>query len=219
MPTLTKRLQTAAELCRKGVIAADIGTDHALLACQLALDGAKHVYASDVREGPLEAARRTIEATGVTNVTAVLSDGLEKIDYADDVIIAGMGGELIAQIIAGCRFLSENTRFILQPMTKAEYLRGFLCENGFEIIEERTAYEGRHAYVVMLVKYTGVKRPPDELFTLTGKVTDPRYLRLISAKLRKKASHFIGKDESLAAQGERLESLAQTIDRRAEELA
>lgn len=216
MISLTNRLQTAAELCRKGVIAADIGTDHALLACYLALNGAKQVYACDVREGPLEAARRTIEQTGVTNVTAVLSDGLEKIDCADDVIIAGMGGELIAQIISGCRFLSENTRFILQPMTKPEFLRGFLCENGFEIIEERTAYEGRRAYAVMLVKYTGEKIQPDELFTLTGKLTDPRYLRLISAKLRKKAAHFSGND-GLAAESERLENLARTIDRKAEE--
>lgn len=217
MPTLTNRLQTAAELCRKGAVAADIGTDHALLACRLALDGAKHVYACDIREGPLEAARRTIRQTGAANVTAVLSDGLEKIDYADDVIIAGMGGELIARIMSGCRFLSENTRFILQPMTKAEFLRGYLCENGFEIIEERTAYEGRRAYAVMLVKYTGEKRRPDELFTLIGKITDPRYLRIISGKLRKKAAHFIDKEDDLAAEGAKLENLARAIDRKAEE--
>ncbi|MGN0650546.1 MAG: class I SAM-dependent methyltransferase [Oscillospiraceae bacterium] len=216
MISLTNRLQTAAELCRKGVVAADIGTDHALLACYLALNGAKQVYASDVREGPLEAARRTIEQTGVTNVTAVLSDGLEKIEYADDVIIAGMGGELIAQIVSGCRFLSENTRFILQPMTKAEHLREYLCENGFEIIEERTAYEGRRAYVVMLVKYTGIISRHDELSALIGKISDPRYLRMISAKLRKKAAHFSGR-EDFAAECERLESLAKTIDSKAED--
>lgn len=217
MTALSNRLQAAAELCRKGVVAADIGTDHALLACRLALDGAKFVYASDVREGPLEAARHTIEQTGVKNVEAVLSDGLEKIDYADDVIIAGMGGELIARIISGCRFLSQNTRFILQPMTKADFLRGYLCENGFEIIEERTAYEGSRAYVVMLVKFTGEKRASDELFNLTGKITDPRYLRQISEKVRKKAAHFIGDDERLAAQGENLMALARQIDRKAEE--
>ena len=117
MVKLTGRLSAAAALCRRGVIVCDVGTDHALLACYLAQNGAKEVIASDVKEGPLSAARRTIAEQGVTNVTAVLSDGLDRIDYADDVVICGMGGELIMKIISGCRFLSEDTRFILQPMT------------------------------------------------------------------------------------------------------
>lgn len=123
MVKLTGRLSAAAALCRRGVTVCDVGTDHALLACYLAQNGAKEVIASDVKEGPLSAARRTIAEQGVTNVTAVLSDGLDRIDYSDDVVICGMGGELIMKIISGCRFLSEDTRFILQPMTKADTLR------------------------------------------------------------------------------------------------
>lgn len=96
MIILSPRLQTAADLCRRGVTICDVGTDHAFLACYLAQTGAEQVIASDVRDGPLEAARRTVEQQGVRNVTLMKSNGLEKIDYADDVIIAGMGGELIA---------------------------------------------------------------------------------------------------------------------------
>ena len=188
MIVLSPRLQAAADLCRRGVTVCDVGTDHAYLACYLAQNGAKQVIASDVREGPLEAARRTIAQQGVSNVAAVLSDGLEKIEYADDVVICGMGGELIAKIISGCRFLSEDTRFILQPMTKAEILRRELYSGGFEIIEERTAREGSRLYTVMLVKYTGICQKVDSLFCRCGKITDPAMLRHIAEKLLKNAA-------------------------------
>ena len=163
MVKLTGRLSAAAALCRRGVTVCDVGTDHALLACYLAQNGAKEVIASDVKEGPLSAARRTIAEQGVTNVTAVLSDGLDRIDYADDVVICGMGGELIMKIISGCRFLSEDTRFILQPMTKADTLRRELYRGGFDIIEERAVREGDRFYTVMLARYTGAAQEPDEL--------------------------------------------------------
>ena len=161
MVKLTGRLSAAAALCRRGVTVCDVGTDHALLACYLAQNGAKEVIASDVKEGPLSAARRTIAEQGVTNVTAVLSDGLDRIDYADDVVICGMGGELIMKIISGCRFLSEDTRFILQPMTKADTLRRELYRGGFDIIEERAVREGDRFYTVMLARYTGAAQEPE----------------------------------------------------------
>ncbi len=188
MIVLSARLQAAAGFCRRGATVCDVGTDHAYLACWLAQNGAKRVIASDVRDGPLEAARRTIKSQGVRNVTLVKSDGLEKIDFADDVVIAGMGGELIAEIISGCRFLSEDTRFILQPMTKAEILRRKLYSGGFEIMEERTAKEFGRLYTVMLVRYTGICREIDELFCRCGKITDPEMLRHIAGKLLKNAA-------------------------------
>lgn len=185
--TLDNRLAAAAELCRSGKIAADVGCDHAQLACRLAMDISAEVIASDIRDGPLEAARRTVSECGVTNVRIVKSDGLKEIDFADDVIICGMGGELIAQIISGCRFLGADTRFILQPMTRAEFLRRFLYNNGFEIIEERIAYDGERGYDIMLAAYTGVSREIDELFALTGKIHDRDYLRKIAEKLSRNA--------------------------------
>lgn len=217
MISLDSRLKTAADLCRRGVIVCDVGTDHALLACYLAQTGAKRVIASDVREGPLEAARRTIMQQGVNNVTAVLSDGLDKIDYADDVVIAGMGGELIAQIISGCRFLSADTRFILQPMTKADTLRRELYRSGFEIIEERTAKEGVRRYTVMLVRYTGIKSEPDELFCICGKITDPDMLMSISGKLRKNAAG-IDRSDASSEKAQPLRTLAEQIDSYAKEV-
>lgn len=216
MIALDNRLKAAAELCREGKTAADIGCDHAYLACWLAREKSMKVIAADVRDGPLEAARRTVSEQGCENVLVVKSDGLEKIDFADDVIICGMGGELIAEIIGGCRFLSEDTRFILQPMTKASYLRCWLCEHGFEIIEERAAYDGDKIYAIIYAKYTGEIKTPDELFALCGKMTDSGYLRKTAEKLLKKAAG-LEKSELPGGELKKLRELADAIIKKAED--
>ena len=189
MNSLDNRLKTAAGLCRRGKTAVDVGCDHAQLACWLAMNVSSRVIASDVRDGPLDAARRTVAECGATNVDIVKSDGLAEIDFADDVIICGMGGELIARIVSGCRFLSENTRFILQPMTKDDFLRRWLYKNGFEIEKELTAAEQTgdkvRRYVIMYARYTGACADVDEYFALTGKITDREYLERLAVKLKK----------------------------------
>lgn len=193
-------------MCRRGKTAADVGCDHAQLACYLARNISSLVIASDVRDGPLDAARRTVAECGVTNVRVVKSDGLAEIDHADDVIICGMGGELIAQIISGCRFLSEDTRFILQPMTKDDFLRGWLYRNGFEIDEEIVAAEKERRYVIMSVRYTGVVQEADEYFALTGKITDAEYLNRLGGKLMK-----ISENTTDAERSENLRKIAARI--------
>ena len=210
-------MKTAAELCRDGRVAADVGCDHAQLACWLARNRSKLVLASDVRDGPLEAARRTVEEQGVTNVKVIKSDGLREIDFADDVIICGMGGELIAEIMSGCRFLNGDTRFILQPMTKADYLRRWLYANGFEIIEERAAFEKpNRAYSIIYAGYTGERRSIDDIFALTGKNTDRDYLLRLAEKLEKNAAGMSASD-SFAKQAARLREQAAAILKMAEE--
>lgn len=217
MISLDNRLNTAAELCRRGGIVCDVGTDHALLACHLAKNGSKEVIASDINDGPLVSARHTVEQEHCNNVRVVKSDGLCNIVYADDVVICGMGGELIADIIAGCRFLTKDTRFILQPMTKPEILRRRLYADGFEILQERTAYDGKRAYVIMLAAYTGEKREIDELFAFSGKVTDPKFLRLTADKLNKNARGMENSD-SFTQEAIKLRSLADEILKKAEDM-
>ncbi len=117
----------------------------------------------------------------------------------------------------GCGFLTEDTRFILQPMTKSDILRRRLYSAGFEIIEERTAYEGSRGYAVMLVRHTGKPCEIDEIFALTGKITDPKFLRLTAEKLLKNAR---GMDKSADFRGsaEILRQNADIILKKAEEL-
>ena len=216
MVNLDNRLGAAFGFCRSGVVSVDVGCDHARLAAALALEKNCRVIASDVKDGPLEAAKRTLAELGVTSVKTVKSDGLDEIDYADDVIICGMGGELIADIAQRCRFTSENTRFILQPMTKADVMRKLLCKAGFELLEEKTAEDGGKIYSVMLWRFTGVSREIDEIEALCGKNRDRIYLEKVAEKLRKNAKNM-EKSSGLAEEAERLRKTADTVLRIAEE--
>ena len=153
---LDKRLNKIAELVSGTGIAADVGTDHAYLAAELINSGkCSKVIASDVKEGPLEAARNTVEKYGIQDkVELVLSDGLEKVDLngVTDVVIAGMGGETITAIIGQCDAEMDNIRFILQPMTKVELLRKNLYELKFEITEEYAVDDKDKIYVIIVAE-------------------------------------------------------------------
>lgn len=185
---LDPRLLTIAQMVRLSGKICDVGTDHALLPCYLFQQGAGNIIASDVNDGPLKSAEATVKLYGAENCVRVMkSDGLRDVPPCDDVIVAGMGGELIARIVTECAFTNENTHFILQPMTKAEILRRELYRNGFEITVERTAESAGKIYTVMLVVYTGIRQEISESFAFFGKNDDEIYIEHIREKLRKKA--------------------------------
>lgn len=222
-PILSARLAAAAKMVRKGGVICDVGTDHALLPCRLWLDGERKLIAADINEGPLLSARQTISHyIGDENaVRLVLSDGLDKIDYADDVIIAGMGGELIARIILGCRFLCKDTHFILQPMTKAEVLRRELYKNGFYIEKELAVKDAGRLYVVMSVYYDGQSRETDDTFAYIGKVRDTAYLCFARDRLIRAADNCAcadpTKSTALRTAAEGIEKTINEIEGNADE--
>lgn len=201
---LDERLEACAKLVRLDKRIADIGTDHALLPCKLYQQGARGLIAADVREGPLASARATIELYGIPRgeITTILSDGLEKIPPVDDIVIAGMGGELIGDIIQRCPFLHKGLRFVLQPMTRDFMLRRKLYSMGVEILEEVTAQAKGKTYTVILAEFTGVKQEVGDIFAFMGKNTDQAYMRKQLATLRK-----MGKGDSFYLE------LAQKIEK------
>ena len=161
MPTtpspLTPRLMTAVDYVRgHGHLLADIGTDHAYLPIYLCRtgrlapveipDGTRLcAVASDINQGPVDRATAHIAAAGLTDaIRTVRTDGLFGLDaYApSDIVIFGMGGELIASILAAAPWLRRvGTRLILQPMTHPEKLRAYLSEAGFAVVGERLSVE------------------------------------------------------------------------------
>ena len=114
---LDERLSLCAEFVREGVRLADVGTDHAYLPVWLACSGKiRSAVACDVRVGPLENAKANIQKYHVGNiVSTVLSDGLDSIspDLADDIVLAGMGGELITKIIMRTQWLYNGDKRLI----------------------------------------------------------------------------------------------------------
>lgn len=184
------RLKTVASLVRQGSRLADIGTDHALLPCALVNEGrCPSAIASDVRVGPTEAARRSIAAAELEHKIEVrLGDGLSTVlpEEADDIVIAGMGGETIAAILQAASWTKNAAyRLILQPMTRSEKLRRFLYENGFSIEEERIADDGRRCYTVICASYSGESFVPSEERCFVGKVPLPEGKPLLERVCRR----------------------------------
>ncbi len=195
--SLDNRLKLCADFVRQGTTLADIGTDHAYLPIWLVQNGiVKKALACDINEGPLNSGKADVEKYKLSDkITLRLSDGLKNVreNEADDIVIAGMGGELIAKILSDCSFAkNKDKHYILQPMTKCEVLIRYLYENGFEIIEQKACVSDNKHYTVMLVTYTGVSEKKDESFYYTGKLDSKdehskEYLKHVLKNLEKRS--------------------------------
>ena len=150
---LTPRLQLAADFCLPCKKVIDVGCDHAYLCLHLVEQGAEQAAASDIRPGPLEAAKAHIAACGRSDrVRAVLCPGLEAFgpEDADTISICGMGGEMIASILEDAPWTAAGDhKLVLQPMTNGHRLRKWLADNGYTIEREALAKEGHRLYVVI----------------------------------------------------------------------
>jgi len=210
-----------AEFVREGASLADIGTDHAYLPIRLIKSGKiRQAVAADVNPGPLERAAENIRKNFLEEkITTLLSDGLDNIPPGSvtDIVIAGMGGELILSIVERCAWLRhggikgaspgaglspegrsarperEKINLILQPMTKCETLISGLYRAGFEIVSQKTVREGAKIYTAMLVSYCGDEREMPPAFCYTGKLdatadTDAEYIARLLGRLKKSAA-------------------------------
>lgn len=168
---LDKRLKCIADMVPQGSKVADIGTDHAYLPVYLMEEGiAKSAVAADIADGPLHAAAGTIQKAGLTDTVKVKkSDGLLALgeNDADTVIVAGMGGSTIKQILAeGAYMLNSVTTLILQPMNDAAMLREHLYSTGWDITKETLVEEAGYIYQIIFAQKTDAPLKAPDAFTL-----------------------------------------------------
>lgn len=156
MIQLSERLRAIAERIEPGSRLADIGSDHALLPAFLAEQGRiVSAVAGELNPGPLEAARKQIQESGLEKVVSVRKgNGLEVITPgdADTVSIAGMGGNLIVEILsAGLAQgkLEGVRRLVLQPNVGEEAVRRWLRSNGWSLLSEEILEEDGKIYEIL----------------------------------------------------------------------
>jgi len=188
---LSERLIQLAEYLPKGARFADIGSDHAYLPCYVCLrDESALAVAGEVNKGPFQIALQNVRRYGLEERISVrLGDGLDVIDEPDEVrqiVIAGMGGGLISDILEkGKAKLSPVSRCILQPNTNARRVRIWLHEHGFSLVKEELIEEKGHIYEV-LVADRGEKSPYTEQLMDKQLLFGPFLLEGKSAIFRKK---------------------------------
>ena len=204
MIKLSKRLSTVASFVRNGVIVADVGTDHAYLPIYLVQSKkAKKAIATDINEGPLSRARENILQNVLENeILTYISDGLNGIEsnFPDDIMICGMGGELIAEILDKSNYVKNaNVNLILQPMTSAKELREYL-QNGFFIYDETVVFEDGKFYQIICAKYDGQKYKFSEIELEVGKINmmnkSNDFKEFIAHTIEKKKKIFLGLKKS-----------------------
>lgn len=173
---LDNRLKFISGLVPNGCRVADIGTDHSYLPVFLRKNNiCTSVIATDIRQKPLAVARKNVEKSGQKNIDLRLCDGLELIgpNEVDEIIIAGMGGEVIAGIIGRSRWIkTDKKRLILQPMSHSEDLRRYLFDNGFKIEKERAVQSDGRVYTVIIARYTGEYFAYSDIDVCLGKLTE-----------------------------------------------
>ena len=157
MIRLTNRLYTIAKQVQEGASVADIGTDHGYVPVYLIQNHiAKKIIATDIHQGPLKIAQNTIAEYGLQSYIELrLGNGLEVISpgEVDTVIVAGMGGLLIRNILSQHIETARTIhRFILQPMNAQAELREWLLKNAFKIIHEELAMEGQRIYEIIVAE-------------------------------------------------------------------
>ena len=149
---LQPRLRLLANMVPQGARLADIGTDHGYLPVWLMQQGRiASAIAADIGPEPLDHARRTAAEYGAA-LDLRLCDGLRGIapHEADTVVIAGMGGETIIQILTDSPWpRTSDCTLLLQPQTKVELLRLWLSRNGYACENERLVWDKGKLYVVL----------------------------------------------------------------------
>lgn len=218
---LNKRLSACAEYVSRGGIAADIGTDHAYLPVYLIKEGiSRSVYACDIADGPLASARKSVESEGLSRkITLIKSNGLDGVPQngITDVIIAGMGGELIEDIVKRADWLKAKVNLVLQPNTKAVELISFLWLGGYEIINDRAVRDGKYIYRIVNARYCGKVKNADALMCMLGALdlsdeVSREYILFNAERLFTAADGMSGSgDESLLKESKRLIRLAQSL--------
>lgn len=188
---MTPRLLCVASFVEKCATVADVGTDHAYIPVWLVQQKiAERAIAMDINKGPIMRAEENIEKFALeTKISTRLSNGMEKLmpGEADTVVIAGMGGMLINEILDGAKHLYSSVhRYILQPMTAVEETRKYLQQNGFLIENEKLARENEKIYCVLSV-VRGTMKTEEEIGYYVGRKLienrDPLLLAYLDGKI------------------------------------
>ena len=171
---LSARLRSAVPYLKRGGAVIDVGTDHAYLPIYLVGEGiSSRALACDINRGPIESAERNIAAAGLARrIDTLCTDGLhgaEQFD-PDDIMIFGMGGELIIRILSEAPWVKDaSIGLVLQPMTRAHLLRRWLLENGFAIVGETITHEDRY-YQTIAARFSGKSEEYTEEELLLGRL-------------------------------------------------
>ena len=160
---ISKRLIEISNLIEDNTNIIDVGCDHALLDIYL-FKNKKNVkiIASDIKEGPLNQAKKNISKFKYP-IKVKLGSGLDPIEEdIDTVVISGMGGDTIIDILQkGKDKLKNVKKMILSPQSEWKRIRECMVSLGFYIEDEKLIEDGNKYYLIIKVA-KGIKKYSDK---------------------------------------------------------
>ena len=165
MIKLSNRLKKIAELVDFGATVIDVGTDHGYVPnflCEKKIS--RDIIATDISKNSLEKSiELTRERDNEKYIRNILANGIVR-ENRDNIIIAGLGGIQIAEIILNSIEIARSAKkLILQPMQKTNILRRELNNMGFEIIDEEIIFEDDRYFEIILARYSGQIKKLEEV--------------------------------------------------------
>lgn len=172
---LSERLGHIVNMLPNSECIADIGTDHGYVLVYCLNKGiCKRGIATDINRGPLEMAIKNFKKYRVLDkIQTRIGDGLKPLQKgeADTILIAGMGGNLIAKILEeGKEIVRSTNNLVLQPMQYPEILRKYIIENNLKILDEDIVKEDEKFYHILKVSNGSEVPYEKEVFYHTGKI-------------------------------------------------
>lgn len=152
---ISKRIQAIAKHTKDSYKITDVGCDHGYLIIE-ALNNynVKYALAIDNKIKPLEFAMNNITAEGLKDrVNFSLSSGLDELEKdSDAIVISGLGGTLISNIIEENINKIKDQKLILQANRNNYDLRKYLSSNNFKFLDEDIIYDGFYYQIIVVKK-------------------------------------------------------------------
>lgn len=150
---LSLRLQTIHDMVKKNSVVADIGSDHGKLMIALYQSGTiQRGYAVENKKGPFLRLVKALKKENLEDIIVPLySDGIKDIpSFVDTVVIAGMGGSLIVDILKkDLAKLSNVSTIIVDAHSCLPKVRQEICELGYAISDEKIIKEDNIFYEII----------------------------------------------------------------------
>lgn len=187
---MSNRLDTLVSFVDQNKVVCDVGTDHGITAIKIYEEkNPKKVIATDISENSLKKLKDKLVDLDY-DITCLVTDGIYDLeDYAlEEIIISGMGGYLISQIIEkGDKVARKAHKLILQANNSLSHLRHFLLENSYEILDEKIALDDGIYYDVIVAKSSDQAQESYEkdYFYTYGKLIIEKKNPLLREKLEK----------------------------------
>lgn len=155
---VSKRIKEICKFIDCCDILGDVGCDHGYIGLySLENKLCNGVIATDISKDSLKKAMFNVKGSKFTNcISFRVGPGLKvfKKDEINVAVIAGMGGNLIRDIIEDSLDIFKDMDYlVLQPVQNVEVVRKYIYEKGYNLIEEKVIYDEEKYYPIIKVSY------------------------------------------------------------------